>query len=951
MLAAWAASLGGEAVLAQSFGRNQVVRRDFDWKVVSTEHFDIHYYAQSESLVPFAAKTLERSYARLSRGLSTGFDRRRPFFLYASLNDMQQSSIVDTGDGTGGVTEAFKDRFMVFNDGSRRWLDTVITHELTHVFQYHVLVSGWWKSARILKTIVYPLWMMEGMAEFFTAGLDDAPGEILIRDAATSEGLIPLWKLEHFSHLKPHQVRLAYEMGSAVLDFIEEQYGEGKVEALLKLFESRFDSSSVLGELTGLDIFGLDRKWREYAREKYRRVARLERLEEPERFGAALTRSRDSIPEFNSAPVFTPDGKSMAYFSTRQGYPPELMLKDLGSGRARRLMSAETRIETVELGNFADLSRVLALSPDGRRLAFFGKKNHEDFLYLFDLERRSLEKIPLPGLEGAGMPAFSPDGGSVAFSGLQEGISDLWLMRLEGRVLRRLNSDPQDDQSPAFFPDGKSLVYSSEVEEEGSAPRYRRSLYRLDLAGGDASALLAPRGAARDPVVSTDGAKVLFALEMDGFQETAELDLLSGRVSRLTRSYGACYTPVYTSSGAVAFAALRRGSVHIYAGPREGFLSETVAPDRAATRGSVTDPFIREIPLQVVSEPAVSTSASVMTPERPYTPSYSTDLFLPAFFYSSRGGLFWTSYWQGSDMLGVHQGQALITYASGDGYLNYQTGYTYSRWRPRLSLGAVGYVFNDSYDRSTGLTSDEFAHTQFAQASYPFDRFHRADLTVAAVEDRREFSQVGRTDRNDARIGMVSLVRDTVKGRYLVATDGSRLRLTHLESPRVLGGNFIYNTEALEAVKYLPTGGLSSFVVRTLAMQSVGKDTQQYVLGGIGGVRGFGRNSLAGSRLWIASAEWRFPVVGNLDYYMWYIFPDFYFKAVTAAVFSDAGHVWDTDAQAQAASWGTLRHSYGIGLRLHTFIMQLFPLVLHFDYARSTVDRGGVFYVYLGPLF
>ena len=210
LLVFWAVSLGGEAVLAQSFGRNQVVRRDFDWKVVSTEHFDIHYYAQSAPLLPFAARTLERSYARLSLGLSTGFDRRRPFFLYASLNDMQQSSIVDTGDGTGGVTEAFKDRFMVFNDGSRRWLDTVITHELAHVFQYHVLVSGWWKSARILKTIVYPLWMMEGMAEYFTRGLDDAPGEILIRDAATSEGLIPLWKLEHFSHLKPHQVRLAY---------------------------------------------------------------------------------------------------------------------------------------------------------------------------------------------------------------------------------------------------------------------------------------------------------------------------------------------------------------------------------------------------------------------------------------------------------------------------------------------------------------------------------------------------------------------------------------------------------------------------------------------------------------------------------------------------------------------------------------------------------------------
>jgi len=31
---------------------------------------------------------------------------------------------------------------MVYNDGSRQWLDDVITHELTHVFQFHILPLG-----------------------------------------------------------------------------------------------------------------------------------------------------------------------------------------------------------------------------------------------------------------------------------------------------------------------------------------------------------------------------------------------------------------------------------------------------------------------------------------------------------------------------------------------------------------------------------------------------------------------------------------------------------------------------------------------------------------------------------------------------------------------------------------------------------------------------------------
>ena len=94
-----------------------------------------------------------------------------------------------------GRSYAVDTGFIVFNDGSRAWLDTVTTHELTHVFQFHILVEGFWKSARILKTIVYPLWMMEGMAEYYSWGLDDTPGSILVRDAATSEGLIRLEEL------------------------------------------------------------------------------------------------------------------------------------------------------------------------------------------------------------------------------------------------------------------------------------------------------------------------------------------------------------------------------------------------------------------------------------------------------------------------------------------------------------------------------------------------------------------------------------------------------------------------------------------------------------------------------------------------------------------------------------------------------------------------------------
>lgn len=89
-----------------------------------------------------------------------------------------------------------------------------------------------------------------------------------------------------------------------------------------------------------------------------------------------------------------------------------------------------------------------------------------------------------------------------------------------------------------------------------------------------------------------------------------------------------------------------------------------------------------------------------------------------------------------------------------------------------------------------------------------------------------------------------------------------------------------------------------------------------------------------------------------MDYYMWYIFPDFYFRAITGAIFSDAGYAWDTRGELSRAQWRDARLSYGVGLRIHTFILQLVPLVISFDYARSSTNpNDGIFYVYLGPLF
>jgi outer membrane protein assembly factor BamA len=119
------------------------------------------------------------------------------------------------------------------------------------------------------------------------------------------------------------------------------------------------------------------------------------------------------------------------------------------------------------------------------------------------------------------------------------------------------------------------------------------------------------------------------------------------------------------------------------------------------------------------------------------------------------------------------------------------------------------------------------------------------------------------------------------------------------------------------------------------------------------GVRGYARSDVenAGSRLAGGTAEWRFPILPDLNYYMWYFFPDFYFKAIFGTLFTDAGLVWDSPGEAARTQWHTVRNSVGGGIRIYTFILQEYPLVVSMDWAQRTTQNGGIFYVYLGQSF
>jgi hypothetical protein len=90
-------------VSAQYFGRNKVQFDDFDFNIMSTEHFDWHYYPVEEEAVFDAMRMGERWYERLARTFQHEFEAPKPVILYADHPDFQQTNTLSGFIGEGAL--------------------------------------------------------------------------------------------------------------------------------------------------------------------------------------------------------------------------------------------------------------------------------------------------------------------------------------------------------------------------------------------------------------------------------------------------------------------------------------------------------------------------------------------------------------------------------------------------------------------------------------------------------------------------------------------------------------------------------------------------------------------------------------------------------------------------------------------------------------------------------
>ena len=510
---------------AQYFGRNKVQWEHFDFKILRTEHFDIYYYDREADVVNDVGRQAERWYARLSRVFNHSFTHK-PIVLYANPADFQQTttSTEIIGQGTGGFTDPFMNRVVLPLTGDYSENDHVLGHELVHVFQFDIAASLT-NIRRRFNLEAMPLWIVEGMAEYFSKGRIDPLTAMWIRDATIHNKMPDIVKLTRDPYYFP------YRYGQALLAYVGGRFGD---DAVVRLFlaAGSVGPEASFERATGIPAKQIFTDWQESAREMYNPVAE----DRPFTLGQPIIGSKRGIRGYlNLGPAFSPDGKYIAFLSTRDVFDIDLFLADAQSGKVLRQLASATRNQHFEALRFIDSAG--AWSPDSKQLAFVVFEKGDNYLAIENVEGGRIRDIHVPGIDAINNVAWSPDGHTIAISGQKTGVSDLFLYNVDTNQVRQLTNDRYADMQPEFSPDGKLIAFVSDRGqgdlEELAFPGM--NVGTVDLASGAIHMLPLFRNCKNiNPQFAPDSQSVYFISNAEGVPDVYRYYFADSRIQRVT---------------------------------------------------------------------------------------------------------------------------------------------------------------------------------------------------------------------------------------------------------------------------------------------------------------------------------------------------------------------------------------------------------------------------------
>src|SRR4051812_8792913 len=316
----------------------------------------------------------------------------------------------------------------------------------------------------------------------------------------------------------------------------------------------------------------------------------------------------------DNTPRFSPDGRSIAFISTRDG-APQVYVADAKGGNVRRITTLSMGVQP-PLVFSSDASRIAVVSdvyPECSDEACNKRRNEEaeknpvqvhrltrllyrhwdewrenirHHIFVTEIDgRQTIDVTPgdfdsPPGQQEDGAIAFSPDGREIAFASNREGGDreawttnhDIWIVPAAGGTVKKVTTNPASDLQPVFSPDGRTLFVRAQRRPGFESDRWYLDAYDRST-GTKRTVFTSPDISPTDYALSPDGSAIWFTAAQEGHEALFTVPAAGGVPSRISGGLGSVTAPRPGGS----FVIVSRSSL---TGPAEIF---RVSPDGKST--------------------------------------------------------------------------------------------------------------------------------------------------------------------------------------------------------------------------------------------------------------------------------------------------------------------------------------------------------------------------------
>jgi Tol biopolymer transport system component len=873
---------------AQDFGKNKVHYVDFKWEYIKSPHFNVYFTGGGYELAQFVAVEAESSLTSISASFHYQINKRINIAVFNSHNDFQQNNIIPEylEEGTGGVTELYKNRVVLPWEGSLSLMRHVVHHELVHAVFDEMFYGGSVQS--IIEhniTFQIPTWFNEGMAEYQSLNHWEVNSDQFLIDATVNSYMPPIDYMEGY---------LCYRGGESVWHYVDEKYGKEKVGEVVNAVLAAHSVNKGFEKAIGLNVEELSDAWQKYNRKVYfPEVGERQNLAS---FAQRVTDHRKDESVYNTSPVISPNGDKVAFITDRSGYFDVVLVSTVTGQQIRTLVKGSRSANFEELHL---LTPGIAWSPDGKEVAVASKTGEYDDIFLINATNGATSELPDLQLDGIDGIDFSPDGNYLAISAYKPLQSDIYLYNIRTHELRNLTNDIFTDQQPHWSPDGKYIYFASDrgdsLRQTGDPLKLAHwaagnplDIFSIDVATGAIRRItrsnfpMVPNTVAHGgdntyPLPTPDGKGIVYESSRNGIDNLYYKDFATGESVPLTNSLYGINEPSMSADGEkLAFTSLNYGGYDIFTmnlplshelkgplAPTE-YVREYLAKQEVATRsdtGSTTgslmslygasssydfDHLVFTSDYQnETNKPRVSPfllSGNVDTSGHfipfPYKIDFSPDIITGGAGYNTLYGFQGATELAFSDMLGNNEIDLYTDFQIDLQNSDYALSYTNLASRLNFGVGLI-HTANFLYllDNSTGYYELNRFQALIGDLSFsrPFDRFTRLGLDLSYLGISRQNldnpSDPGATA--NAIMGSLSYVKDNSLDGYFAPVNGTRYSFTLTMVPKLTSSFLGFETAGFDYRTYIPFLDENTFAVRLAGAASTGPDPQKFFIGGV----------------------------------------------------------------------------------------------------------------------